>query len=138
MTRLPDSTADAQAYLIDFTFRSASDGAGLKVTAGAFDGLRYSKLPAVARAAIRPLTDSFLPLPVALDSARAAGMFGPLQSARLAAATTGTRAGRPTWTILPAQAGQARSYYLDGVTGQRVSAPVRRSGLLGKVERILH
>jgi hypothetical protein len=138
-TRLPDSTADAQVYLTDFTFRSASDGAGLNVTAGPFRGLRYSKLQAVARAAIRPLADSFLPLPVAVDSARAAGMFGPVQSARLAATATGTRTGRPTWTITPAQAGQARSYYVDGVTGQRVSAAVKRTGgLLGKVERILH
>jgi hypothetical protein len=138
-TRLPDSTVDAQAYLTDFTFRSASDGAGLKVTAGPFVGLRYTKLPAIARAAIRPLSDSFLPLPVALDSARAAGMFGPVQSARLAAATTGTRVGQPTWTITPAQAGQQRSYYVDGLTGKRVAAPVKRSGgLLGKVEKILH
>ncbi len=138
-TRLPDSTVDAQAYLTDFTFRSASDGAGLKVTAGPFIGLRYAKLPAIARAAIRPLSDSFLPLPVAVDSARAAGMFGPVQSARLAAATSGTRIGQPTWTITPTQAGQQRSYYVDGLTGKRVAAPIKRSGgLLGKVEKILH
>ena len=138
-TRLPDSTVDAQAYLTDFTFRSASDGAGLRVTAGPFIGLRYAKLPAIARAAIRPLSDTFLPLPVAVDSARAAGLFGPVQWARLAAATSGTRVGQPTWTITPTQAGQQRSYYVDGLTGKRVAAPVKRTGgLLGKVEKILH
>lgn len=136
--RLPDSTAASRAWLVDYIFRSPKDGAGLKVTATPGGTMGYTELPAVARTAIRPLSDTFLPLPVAIDTARAVGMFGPLKSARLAPATSGARAGRPTWTLRPAQAGQASAYYIDALTGTRVaaaSAP-RKGGILGKVEGI--
>jgi hypothetical protein len=135
--RLPDSAAASRAWLVDYTFRSPKDGAGLKVAVSPSGTMGYTELPAVARTAIRPLSDTFLPLPLALDSARAGGLFGPLQSARLAPATSGTRTGRPTWTLRPAQPGQTSAYYVDGLTGSRISAPARRKGgILGKVEGI--
>ncbi len=134
---LPPAGARANEYILDLNFRSPSDGAGLKVTTGSPQGPRYDKLPAVARASIRPLSDSFMNLPEALAAAREAGMFGQLQSARLSSATSGTRAGRPTWTIRPVEGGQAKAYYLDGVTGKPVTTPVRKkAGLIGKVEGI--
>ncbi len=134
---LPPADARVDEYVLNFGFRSPTDGAGLRVTTGSPGGMRYDKLPAVARASIRPLSDSFLNLPEALAAARAAGMFGQLQSARLASAATGSRAGRPTWTIRPVEGGQAKAYYLDGITGTPVVAPIRKSGgLLGKVEGI--
>jgi hypothetical protein len=139
--RLPDSTAASRAWLVDYTFRSPKDGAGLKVAVSPSGTMGYTELPAVARSAIRPLGDTFLPLPVALDTARAIGMFGPLQSAKLAPATSGARAGKPTWTLRPAQAGQPSLYYVDGLTGARVTAAAttrRKGGILGKVEGILN
>ena len=77
-------------------------------------------------------------LPEALAAARAAGMFGQLQSARLTSATSGARAGRPTWTIRPVEGGQARAYFLDGITGKPIAGPVvkKKGGLLGKVQGI--
>jgi hypothetical protein len=136
--RVPDSTAASRAWLVDYTFRSPKDGAGLKVAVSSGGTMGYTELPAVARTAIRSLSDTFLPLPVALDTARAVGMFGPLQSAKLAPATSGTRAGRPTWTLRPARPGQPGMYYVDALTGARVTAaPARRKGgILGKVEGI--
>lgn len=134
---LPPAGAHAGEYVLNFSFRSPADGAGLKVTTGSPEGLRYDKLPAIARASIRPLSDSFMSLPDALAAAREAGMFGQLSSARLNSATSGARAGRATWTIRPVEGGQAKAYYLDGVTGNPVSVPVRKKGgLLGKVEGI--
>lgn len=136
---LPPAGAATDEYILDFSFRSSSDGAGLKVTTGARDGLRYDKLPAIARTSIRPLADSFMNLPEALSAAREAGMFGQLQSARLSTTPSGTRAGRSTWSLRPVEGGQAKAYYLDGVTGKPVGAPPvkKRGGLLGKVEGIL-
>lgn len=134
---LPPAGSRAGEYVLNFTFRSPTDGAGLVVTTGSPGGLRYDKLPAVARTSIRPLADSFMNLPDAITAARDAGMFGQLQSARLNSATSGARVGRPTWTIRPVEPGQAKAYYLDGITGKPVTLLVRKkSGLLGKVEGI--
>jgi hypothetical protein len=134
---LPPVDARSSEYVLTFTFRSPEDGAGLKVTTGSPGGLRYEKLPAVTRSAIRQLADSFMNLPEALAAARDAGMFGQLRSARLYTTASGTRAGRPTWAISPVETGQAKTYYLDGVTGKPVTAPARKKGgLLGKVEGI--
>jgi hypothetical protein len=135
---LPPAGAATDEYILDFSFRSSTDGAGLKVTTGSREGLRYDNLPAIARTSIRPLSDSFMNLPEALTAAREAGMFGQLQSARLYTTASGTRAGRPTWSLRPVEGGQAKAYYLDGVTGRPVAAPAakKRGGLLGKVEGI--
>ncbi|MGH7497359.1 MAG: toll/interleukin-1 receptor domain-containing protein [Gemmatimonadales bacterium] len=134
---LPAAGASAEEYILNFSFRSPTDGAGLKVTTGSPGGLRYDQLPAIARASIRPLSDSFMNLPEAVAAAREAGMFGQLQSARLSSAASGVRSGRPTWTIRPVEAGQARAYYLDGLTGKPVAVPVKKAGgLLGKVQGI--
>ena len=136
--RLPAAGSTSGEYLLDFSFRSPTDGAGLEVTTGAPDGLRYDQVPAIARASIRPLSDSFLGLPEVLTAARDAGMFGQLQSARLYATASGSRAGRPTWAVSPVEGGQAKVYYLDGITGKPVAVEARKKGgLLGKVQGIL-
>ena len=135
--RLPHPGSTSGEYVLNFGFRSPTDGAGLEVTTGSPGGLRYDPLPAIARASIRPLSDSFMNLPEALSAAREAGMFGQLQSARLYTTANGTRAGRPTWAVSPVEGGQAKVYYLDGITGKPVVVPVRKKGgLLGKVEGI--
>jgi hypothetical protein len=134
---LPPAGIHTSEYLLAFGFRSPADGAGLKVTTGSPGGLRYEKLPAVTRSSIRQLSDSFMNLPEALASARDAGMFGQVRSAKVYATASGARAGRPTWAISPVETGQAKTYYLDGITGKPLAAPVRkRGGLLGKVEGI--
>ena len=108
------------------------------MTTGSPDGRRYDQVPAIARASIRPLSDSFPSLPEALSAARDAGMFGRLQSARLYTTASGTRAGRPTWAVSPVEGGQAKVYYLDGLSGTPVVVAVKKKGgLLGKVEGIL-
>jgi hypothetical protein len=134
---LPPAGSSGEEYVLNFTYRSSTDGAGLKVTTGAADGLRYDKVPAIARTSIRALSDTFMNLPEALSAARNAGMFGQLQSAKLYVTASGTRAGRPTWTIRPVESGQAKAYYLDAITGKSVAAPPsKKGGLLGKVEGI--
>jgi hypothetical protein len=134
---LPPAGSSMEEYVLNFTYRSATDGAGLKVTTGAADGLRYDKVPAIARTSIRALSDTFMNLPEALSAARNAGMFGQLQSARLYVTASGTRAGRPTWSLRPVEGGQAKGYYLDAITGKSVAAPpAKKGGLLGKVEGI--
>jgi hypothetical protein len=134
---LPPAGSTVEEYVLNFSYRSTTDGAGLKVTTGAADGLRYDKLPAIARTSIRALSDTFMNLPEALSAARSVGMFGQLQSARLYMTASGTRAGRPTWSIRPVESGQAKAYYLDAVTGKPVAAPPsKKGGLLGKVEGI--
>jgi hypothetical protein len=134
---LPPAGSSAEEYVLNFSYRSSTDGAGLKVTTGAADGLHYDKLPGIARASIRALSDTFMNLPDALSAARNAGMFGQLQSAKLYMTASGTRAGRPTWSIRPVEGGQAKAYYLDAVTGKPVAAPPgKKGGLLGKVEGI--
>ncbi len=134
---LPPAGSSLEEYILNFSYRSSTDGAGLKVTTGSADGLRYDKLPAIARASIRPLADTFMNLPDALSAARSAGMFGQVQSARLYVTASGTRAGRPTWSIRPVENGQAKAYYLDAITGKSVAAPPsKKGGLLGKVEGI--
>lgn len=96
----------------------------------------YTKLPPAGKSATRALPDSFVDLPDAIAAAREAGMFGQLRLARLSPSTSGSRSGRPTWTIRPFAGDQAQVYYIDGLTGKLIPVARRKGGLIGKVEGI--
>jgi hypothetical protein len=102
--------------------------------------ISYKKLPPAGRSATRSLPDSFMDLPVAIAAARKAGMFGQLRSGRLAPATSASRAGRPTWALQPVASAESKTYYIDGITGEPVAAPVqsgkKKGGIIGAVEGI--
>jgi hypothetical protein len=136
--QLADTGAQAGRYRVDYQFRSPADGAGLAVMTTASGDASYQTLPPVAKAATRAMPDSFIDLPAALTAARAAGMFGQLRSARLALATSASRAGRPTWTLKPIESSGSKTYYIDGITGDPVAAPTpkKRGGVIGAVEGI--
>ncbi len=132
----PDSGAPSDEYRVNYDFRSPSDGAGLKVATSASGEAAYTKLPPAGKSATRALPDSFVDLPDAIAAAREAGMFGQLRLARLSPSTSGSRSGRPTWTIRPFAGDQAQVYYIDGLTGKLIPVARRKGGLIGKVEGI--
>jgi hypothetical protein len=136
--QLADTGDQAGRYRVDYQFRSPSDGAGLVVMTTASGDASYRTLPPVAKTATRAMPDSFIDLPAALSAAREAGMFGQLRSARLSLAAGASRAGRPTWTLKPTETSGSRTFYIDGLTGESVAAPVakKRGGVLGAVEGI--
>jgi len=138
--RPPQNDASADHYRVEYAFRSPTDGAGLTVLTGDPGGTQYNKLPPAGKSALRALPDTFVDLNDALQAAKGGGLFGPLQSARLAVGT-GSRAGRPTWTIRPGGADQSRTYVVDGVSGKLVETAAsskRPGGLIGKVKKIFH
>ena len=136
--QLADTGRQAGEYRVDYQFRSPADGAGLTVLTTASGGASYKTLPPVAKPATRALPDSFLDLPKAISAAQEAGMFGQLRHARLAPATSASRAGRPTWTLKPLESSGSKTYYIDGLTGEPVAAPAakKRGGVIGAVEGI--
>jgi hypothetical protein len=136
--QLADTGKHAGEYRVDYQFRSPSDGAGLTVMTTASGEASYKSLPPAAKSYTRALPDSFIDLPNALSAAREAGMFGQLRLARLALATSSSRAGRPTWTLRPLESSGSKTYYIDGLTGEPVAAPAakKRGGVIGAVEGI--
>lgn len=137
-TQLGDSGVAADEYRVDYQFRSPSDGAGLTVMTTASGKVAYKKEPPAPQTATRAVPDSFLDLPAALSAARAAGMFGQLQLARLSVSAAGMRAGKATWTLRPVESDRSGPYYIDAVTGKAVKVPTRpkRGGLIKAVEGI--
>jgi hypothetical protein len=113
-----DSTGDASAYLVQYGFRSPTDGAGLAYTAAPSGQPTSERLAAVPMSTIRALPDSFIDLPAAVDSARRSGMFGSLREGRL---TTITSHGAPriAWRIKSASGG-TRPYFIDATTGVNI------------------
>ena len=135
------TTADGQQYEVNYAFRSPSDGAGLSVLTGVQGGPRYLKLPAVGKASLRALPDTFVDLPAALAAAQQAGMFGQLRDAKLSIALGGSHNGQPTWMIKPTDSDQFRVYYIDALSGKPLpasAAPKKSGGLIGKIGRLLH
>jgi TIR domain-containing protein len=138
--QLSDSGAQADEYQVNYDFRSPLDGAGLTVMTGRSGDATYKKLPAAGSASSRALPDSFVDLPLAIATARQAGMFGQVKFARLSVNTSGTRAGRATWVLRPFESSQSQAYYVDASTGKLVPGPQakRHGGLIGKIEGIIH
>lgn len=134
---LADTGKRTGEYRVEYQFRSPQDGAGLLVLTTAGGDATYKPLPPGPKSATRALPDSFLDLPAALAKAQEAGLFGQLRSAKLAPATSASRAGRPTWTLKPVESSGSKTYYVDGLTGEMVAAPAKkRGGVIGAVEGI--
>jgi len=117
----PDSTGDASTFRVQFGFRSPTDGAGLAYTAAASGEPTSVRLPAVPMSTIHALPDSFIDLPVAVDSARHSGMFGALREGRLAAVTS-RGAPRVAWRLRSAS-DATRMYFIDATTGANIPPP---------------
>jgi hypothetical protein len=117
----PDSAGDASAFRVQFGFRSPTDGAGLAFTAAASGEPTSERLPAVPMSTIHALPDSFIDLPVAVDSARHLGMFGALREGRLAAVTS-RGAPRVAWR-LRSESNATRMYFIDATTGANIPPP---------------
>jgi hypothetical protein len=117
----PDSTGDASTFRVQFGFRSPTDGAGLAYTAAASGEPTSERLPAVPMSTIHALPDSFIDLPVAVDSARHSGMFGALREGRLAAVTS-RGAPRVAWRLRSAS-DATRMYFIDATTGANIPPP---------------
>ncbi|MEO6208745.1 MAG: toll/interleukin-1 receptor domain-containing protein [Gemmatimonadaceae bacterium] len=114
----PDSTGDASEFLVQFAFRSRTDGAGLAFTPASSGEPTSERLAAVPMFTIRALPDSFIDLPTAVDSARSFGMFGALRDARLATITSrGTP--RVAWRLRSVSRG-TRVYFVDATTGTNI------------------
>lgn len=115
----PDSTGDASAFLVQYGFRSPTDGAGLAYTEAHSGQATSARLAAVPMSTIHALPDSFVDLPTAVDSARHSGMFGSLREGRL---TTITSHGAPriAWRIKSASGG-TRPYFVDATTGANIA-----------------
>jgi hypothetical protein len=114
----PDSTGDASAFLVQYAFRSPTDGAGLAYTAATSGQPTSERLAAIPMSTIHALPDSFVDLPAAVDTARRSGMFGSLREGRL---TTITSHGTPriAWRIKSASGG-TRPYFIDATTGVNI------------------
>lgn len=117
----PDSTGDASAFRVQFGFRSPTDGAGLAFTAAASGEPTSERLAAVPMSTIHALPDSFIDLPVAVDSARHSGMFGALREGKLAAVTS-RGAPRVAWRLRSAS-DATRMYFIDATTGANIPPP---------------
>ena len=117
---LPSGATASTPYLINYTFRSPADGAGLQVMTGAAgsNGPQTEKLKPIALPSIHALpSDLSIDLPAAVQTARDSGMVGDVRNATL---TTGVQAGHPAttaWRIVPAPTDQFRIYYVDASTG---------------------
>lgn len=116
-----DSSGDASAFRLQFGFRSPTDGAGLAYTSAASGEPKSERLPAVPMSTIHALPDSFIDLPVAVDSARHLGMFGALREGKLAAVTS-RGAPRVAWQ-LRSESNATRVYFIDATTGANIPPP---------------
>jgi hypothetical protein len=118
---LPSGATASTPYLINYTFRSPADGAGLQVMTGAAGTTapQTQKLKPIALPTIHALpSDLSVDLPAAVQAARDSGMVGDVRNATL---TTAAQAGGPAttaWRIVPAPTDQFRIYYVDASTGK--------------------
>lgn len=140
LTQIVASTPDSAAtggFLVQFGFRSPSDGAGLALTTSASGQSTSERLDAVPMSTIHALPDSFVDLPAAVDAARKAGMFGSLREGRLASITS-RGAQRAAWR-LRSGSDRSRVYYIDATTGAELPPPPSHSrALVAKVKGLFH
>ena len=97
---LPAGATTSTPYQINYTFRSATDGAGLQVMTGGTGttGPQTQKLKPVATPSIHALpSDLAIDLPAAVQVVRDSGMVGDVRNATL---TTAVQAGHPETTCL--------------------------------------
>jgi hypothetical protein len=118
---LPSSATASTPYVINYTFRSPADGAGLQVVTGAAGATvpQTEKLKPVALPTIHALpSDVSVDLPAAVQTARDSGMVGDVRNVTL---TTAVQTGHPAttaWRIVPAQTDQYHVYYVDASSGK--------------------
>jgi hypothetical protein len=118
---LPSGATTSTPYQINYTFRSATDGAGLQVMTGTVGttGPQTQKLKPVALPSIHALpSDLAIDLPAAVQTARDSGMVGDVRNATLTAAVQAGHAETTAWRIVPASADQYRVYYVDASSGK--------------------
>jgi hypothetical protein len=118
---LPSSATGTTPYQINYTFRSATDGAGLQVMTGGVGttGPQTQKLKPVALPSIRGLPpDLPVDLPAAVQTARDSGMVGDVRNATLTTAVQAGHSEMTAWRIVPASTDQFRVYYVDATSGK--------------------
>jgi TIR domain len=118
---LPSSATASTPYVINYTFRSPADGAGLQVVTGVAGTAapQTEKLKPVALPTIHALpSDVSVDLPAAVQTARDSGMVGDVRNVTL---TTAVQTGHPAttaWRIVPAQTDQYHVFYVDASSGK--------------------
>jgi hypothetical protein len=118
---LPSGATVSTPYVINYTFRSPADGAGLQVVTGAAGATapQTEKLKPVALPTIHALpSDVSVDLPAAVQTARDSGMVGDVRNVTL---TTAVQTGHPAttaWRIVPAQTDQYHVFYVDASSGK--------------------
>ncbi|GEM_PF-1352902 len=118
---LASSATASTPYQINYTFRSATDGAGLQVMTGGAGatGPQIQKLKPVALPTIRALPpDLPIDLPAAVQVARDSGMVGDVRNATLTTAVQAGHLETTAWRIVPASTDQFRVYYVDATSGK--------------------
>jgi hypothetical protein len=148
--QLTNGGSGSDAYRVNFSCRSPTDGAGLTVVTEGSGTPQYQNLPPASAASAHALPDAFVDLPDAITTARTGGMLGQV---RMAVLTPGTSTIHATWT-LKSTADASHLFTIDAVTGQLLRHPTslaaesagsssgRRSnpigGLFSKVKGAIH
>lgn len=118
---LQSGSTGSTPYQINYTFRSATDGAGLQVMTGGTGtaGPQTQKLKPVALPSIRALpSDLAIDLPAAVQIVRDSGMVGDVRNATLTTAVQAGHSETTAWRIVPASTDQFRIYYVDANSGK--------------------
>src|SRR5580692_411669 len=118
---LPSGATASTPYQINYTFRSATDGAGLQVMTGGTGttGPQTQKLKPVALPSIHALpSDLSVDLPAAVQIARDSGMVGDVRNVTLTTAVQADHSEMTAWRIVPAPTDQFRVYYVDASSGK--------------------